>query len=236
MKLVLHIGFVLLCSLAFGQEWRDSLDVARKAYKNKDYEKALKYYKSAQKNAPDNLDLSDEMGQSAYKARNFEDAEKIYQQNSNTKKSNAAKADNYHNIGNSRMKSKNYQGAVDAYKESLRINPNDDKTRYNLSEAIRQVKNQQKKEQQQGDSGDKGNQGQQGNQGQKGNNQSGQQDQQNGGSQGGDNGSEGSNQGQLPNKTVERMLDQLMKEEAETKRRMAGNGGGGFSPKSGKDW
>lgn len=55
--------------------WRDSLDVARTAYKNKEYGKALKYYESAQRKAPDNVDLSDEMGQSAYKAREFERAE-----------------------------------------------------------------------------------------------------------------------------------------------------------------
>ena len=59
------------------QEWRDSLKVARNSYKKQEYVKALKYYQSAQKKAPNDVDLSDEMGQSAYKAREFEKAEKL---------------------------------------------------------------------------------------------------------------------------------------------------------------
>ena len=65
---------------AVSQEWRDSLDVARSAYKSKEYGKAVKYYEAAQRKAPDDVDLSDEMAQSAYKAREFDKAEKIYQQ------------------------------------------------------------------------------------------------------------------------------------------------------------
>jgi tetratricopeptide (TPR) repeat protein len=45
------------------------------------------------------------------------------------------KAEAYHNLGNTMMETKNYQGAVDAYKNSLRNNPNDDETRYNLAVA-----------------------------------------------------------------------------------------------------
>ena len=146
MKAILIIGFLLSTGISFSQEWRDSLEVARKEYKNKNYEKALKYYKSAQNKAPEEIDLSDEIGQSAYRSGDFETAEKIFQQNGNNKKSNKSKAENQHNIGNSRMRSKNYDGAVEAYKDALRLNPNDEKTRYNLSEAIRKLKKKQKEE------------------------------------------------------------------------------------------
>lgn len=39
----------------------------------------------------------------------------------------------FHNMGNVFMKSKEYQKAVEAYKEALRNNPNDEETRYNLA-------------------------------------------------------------------------------------------------------
>src|SRR5690606_34561729 len=39
----------------------------------------------------------------------------------------------YHNLGNALMNQKNYSGAVEAYKNALRNNPNDDQTRYNLA-------------------------------------------------------------------------------------------------------
>jgi Ca-activated chloride channel family protein len=238
MNKLIHIAFVLLCFSAFGQDWRDSLTVAREAYKKADYSKALKYYESAQKKAPDNIDLSDEMAQSAYKAREFEKAEKIYKQSGNSKKSAINKADNYHNLGNSRMKSKNYQGAIDAYKESLRLNPNDNNTRYNLSEAIRQLKNEQKKQQNQEQN--KQNQDKQ-NQDKKNEENKSQQDQpkqnnQQGKPKEGEGDSKENGKGQLPNKTVDRMLDKLMKDEAETKRKINGTNGKNQTPKSGKDW
>lgn len=244
MKKLVHITLVLLCFSAFGQDWRDSLTVARDAYKKAEYSKALKYYESAQKKAPENVDLSDEMAQSAYKAREFEKAEKIYQQSGNSKKSTIQKADNYHNLGNSRMKSKNYQGAIDAYKESLRLNPNDDNTRYNLSEAIRQLKNEQKKQEnkqnqnkqdQNKQNQDKQNQDKQNEQNKspqsppKQNNQQGQPKE-------GEGDPQENSKGQLPNKTVDRMLDKLMKDEAETKRKINGTNGKNQTAKSGKDW
>ena len=242
MKVILYIGFILSGFAVFGQEWRDSLDVARDAYKKEDYAKALKYYESAQKKAPENVDLSDEMAQSAYKAREFETAEKIYQQSGNSKKTAQQKAANYHNLGNARMKKKDYQGAIDAYKESLRANPNDDNTRYNLSEAIRQLKNQQQQEQkqnQQNNQDQQKNQNQQQKQQQQQQQQQQQKNNQNNKQEQAQN-SEGNpkenGKSQLPNKTVDKMLDKLTKDEAETKRKVNGSGGKNTSSTSGKDW
>ena len=106
MRIVLFIIFWSTCLSSFGQAWRDSLDYARSSYKRGEYGKALRYYESAQKFAPDGIDLSDEMAQSAYKAREFEKAEKIYQQSASTKKDKTSRAKSYHNLGNSRMKKK----------------------------------------------------------------------------------------------------------------------------------
>lgn len=241
---MLHILIVLMSFGASGQNWRDTLDMARSAYKKANYAEALEYYESAQKGAPENVDLSDEMAQSAYKARDFERAEKIYQQSANSKKTDLEKARNNHNLGNSRMKQKDYQGAIEAYKESLRKNPGDDETRYNLSEAIRQLKNQQ---------GNGGGQGNGGNDGEDDPNNNGDQEgdgaQDNQGNNSPQNGNQpekqngpgkgqkpDSNEGTLQNKSVERILDQLMRAEAETKRKLGGNKADRSTSKSGKDW
>lgn len=246
MKNLLYIAFILICFSVNAQEWRDSLNIARDAYKKQDYAKAMKYYESAQRKAPENVDLSDEMGQTAYKAREFEKAEKIYQQSSASKKTKSDKARSYHNMGNARMKKKDFQGAVDSYKEALRNNPNDEETRYNLSEAIRRLKDQQKQDQKdQKDNKDK--QSQQNNNDNKGNSKDkqnkdnkskdGKDQQQN--NSGNKNQKEQKEQGKssnLPNKSVERMLDKLMKDEAATKRKMGGNRQDGSSTNSGKDW
>jgi len=243
MKAIFIIGFLLSTVVSFSQEWRDPLGLARKEYKNENYEKALKYYKSAQKKAPEDVNLSDEIGQSAYKSGDYETAEKVFQQNSANKRSNKNRAKNIHNIGNARMRTKNYKGAVEAYKDALRLNPEDEKTRYNLSEATRKLKKKKKenekeksqknqdekkkekpKSEEKKDDNDK-----------KGNKKPGEKKPE-GDKKGQGNKSKNQNKSQLPNKTVDRMLDELMKKEAETKGRMAGNGGAGFTPRSGKDW
>ena len=56
----------------------------------------------------------------------------------------------YHNMGVLLQASKDYAKAVDAYKMSLRNNPADDETRYNLALAQKMLKDQQQNQQNQG--------------------------------------------------------------------------------------
>ena len=51
-----------------------------------------------------------------------------------------------HNLGNCRLKQENWQAAVDAYKKSLKVDPKDEDTRYNLAYALKKLKEQQKKD------------------------------------------------------------------------------------------
>ncbi len=64
----------------------------------------------------------------------------------------------WHNIGNCYLQKKEYQQAVDAYKKSLKFNPKDEETRYNLAYALKNMpkdkkggggQNQQQQQQQQ---------------------------------------------------------------------------------------
>ena len=237
LRVAILISFLFSFTFSYGQQWRDSLQAARTAYKQENYAEALKYYESAQKNAPENIDLSDEMAQSAYKAREFKKAEEIYKQSGSAKKDKIAKAENYHNIGNARMKSKDYSGAIEAYKESLRNNPNDDQTRYNLSEAIRQLKNKQEQEKKDNqDNKDKDKDKDQNKDNKDQNKEGDDQKDKDGKPKDGDGKKSNDNKSQLPNKTVDRMLDKLMKQEAKTKRKASGTKGGNSTPKSGKDW
>ncbi len=215
--LIVLFSLIFVSSLS-AQKWIDSLEVARKAYKSGDYEKAVKYYKSAQNHAPEDVDLSDEIAQSTYRSRDFEGAEKAFQQSATSKKSKEEKAKSQHNTGNAQMKKKDYDGAIASYKESLRNNPNDPETKYNLSEAIRQKKEQEKKNQKE--------QQNQENQQQNNSNQNSNNNQ-----------NSGSDNKKMPNKQADKMLDDLTRQEAATKRRLGKNNKGkSSSNKSGKDW
>lgn len=47
----------------------------------------------------------------------------------------------YHNLGNAYLFQKKYDEAINAYKKALKLNPNDEDTRYNLAFALKQKKN-----------------------------------------------------------------------------------------------
>lgn len=70
----------------------------------------------------------------------------------------------WHNIGNCYLQKKEYQQAVDAYKKSLKFNPKDEETRYNLAYALKNLpkdkkegggQSQQKQQKQDDKQGDK---------------------------------------------------------------------------------
>jgi len=55
----------------------------------------------------------------------------------------------YHNLGVTFQSAQQYQKAIEAYKQALRYNPNDEETRYNLVLCQKLLKNQQQQQQQQ---------------------------------------------------------------------------------------
>jgi tetratricopeptide (TPR) repeat protein len=229
MKSIIVVLFTVFTFQGFAQQWVDSLKVARTAYKNKEYDKANRYYRSAQNLAPKDVDLSEEIAQSTYRSRDFDNAEKVYQQAASDKKDKLEKAKMQHNLGNTRMKKKDYSGAIEAYKDALRNNPNDQETQYNLSEAIRQKKQQEDKKNKQQNQNGKNPSQNQNNSGSNKSNNSG------GGSTSSKNDKKSS--GSLPNKQADKLLDNLTKQEANTRRRISsGSKNEENKSKSGKKW
>ena len=228
MRILLTLIALIFAFIANSQEWKKSLLDARKFYKNGQYPEAVQNYQKAIAKAPKEIDLSDELAQAHYKAREFKVAEKEFEKSIITTKNRGKKASKHYNIGNSRLKSRNYSGAVDAYKQALRLNPNDKNTKYNLSEALRRLTAQRKKDQKKSETKEKDKQ-QKNQKDPKKTNQR-QQDKQNQKS--------GSNpeKGSLSQRAVDRMLDKLMKDETATKRRINKNKQATSSSKSGKDW
>ena len=236
--------------ISWGQNWRDSLSAAHTAYKEGKFKEAQEKFVRAQRLAPEGVDLSKDIGTSAYRSGDYSAAEKAFHAALDKSSSSEEKSRKWHNIGNAQVKQKNYQGAVDSYKEALRENPSDEKARYNLAEAKRRLKKQEE-EQQQNQQQDQDQQNSQDDQNQNQNpqnqnhhnqNQQGQQtpsNSQNQSSQNSQGGRASSSEAQkLSSKKTERMLDELMKKEMETKRRMHGMGSGGEKEqvKSGKRW
>ena len=221
------IAFTISFILGFtgtAQEWRDSLSVARSAYSNKNYKEAYRYYKSAQKKAPKGVNLANEIGQTAYRLGEFNAAAQWL---SKSKVNKQTQGKVFHNLGNSHMQKKEYSQAISAYKKALRNNPKNEKTRYNLSEAIRKLKEQQK-------SKDKKNKP---NQNPPKNNQNPPRKDKNPNEKKNHKDSKGGQNGaRLPNKSIERLLDQLTRAEAATMKKLNKGKEAYGMVRSGKDW
>lgn len=240
---------MLIATNASAQDWRDSLRAARQAYNQGQFNEAQRKFNAAQQLAPGDVDLTKDIGTSAYRNSDYKTAEDAFLSSARKTDDLDARARKFHNAGNAQMKQKNYKEAIQSYKEALRANPSNEETRYNLAEAQRRLKkdqeqqqeqNQQENQQNQDDQNDQGdgqsNDGQ--NQQSDQNNQSDSQNQNQQNNQNSSSNQSGSDQQKLSDKKTERMLDELMKKEMETKRRMQGMGSGADKEevKSGKRW
>ena len=134
----------LTSTKSFSQSWRSTLETARNQYAIKNYPAAYKTYQQVAKQLPSNINLDAEIGQAAYKAGDYTKAAQYFSKQKNAARTKKARLN--HNLGNAYLQQKNYQKAIEAYKKSLRTNPSDEKTRYNLALAMQKQKNQQKNE------------------------------------------------------------------------------------------
>jgi Ca-activated chloride channel family protein len=126
------------------QEWKSLLEKARIDYKNGKYPNAYQGYLNAEKKAPKTISFSSEIAQSAYKAKLYKEANQQYTKSKPAAKNALKKAHNFHNLGNTYLQQKNYPKAIEAYKDALRKKPSDNETRYNLALAKKEYLKKEK--------------------------------------------------------------------------------------------
>ena len=91
------------------------------------------------------------LGNTLYKAESYNEAELYFKDLGDTLKnlSSSKASDYFHNSGNIALKQKKYQEAVEAFKESLRLEPDNFETKSNLAYAQKMLKDQQQNQQSQ---------------------------------------------------------------------------------------
>ncbi len=100
-------------------------------------------YRKAISKSSENAVAPYNLGNALYENESYSEAFGRFKQAGETATDKAAKHQAYHNMGNVFMKNKEYEKAVDTYKESLRNDPTDEETRYNLALAKEMLKKQQ---------------------------------------------------------------------------------------------
>ena len=136
---------------AFAQEKtdRDYLRSGNKLYNDSLFIKAEVDYRKALELNPKSTDAMFNLANALLMQQKAKEAMEQYESVSKIEKDKEKLAQIYHNMGVILQSSKQLPQCIEAYKESLRNNPKDDETRYNLALAQKQLKDQQQNQQNQ---------------------------------------------------------------------------------------
>ena len=128
---------------------RDYLCSGNKLYNDSLFIKAEVDYRKALDINPKSTDAMFNLGNALLMQQKVKEAMEQYESVSKVEKDKSKLAEIYHNMGVILQSAKQYPQCIEAYKESLRNNPKDDETRYNLALAQKMLKDQQQNQQNQ---------------------------------------------------------------------------------------
>ena len=153
MKKFYILSMLLLAGTAHGlaQEKtdRDYLRSGNKLYNDSLFIKAEVDYRKALELNPKSTDAMFNLANALLMQQKAKEAMEQYESVSKIEKDKEKLAQIYHNMGVILQSSKQLPQCIEAYKESLRNNPKDDETRYNLALAQKLLKDQQQDQQNQ---------------------------------------------------------------------------------------
>ena len=213
--LVILIALFCITQLRAQQEGPD-LRRGNKEYKHENYTEAEVNYRRGLDKNNDSFEGHFNLGDALFRQEKYPEALEQYQKaetllkgDDKTRKAELDRrlAATYHNMGNALYAQQQYDKSVAAYQQSLRHNPKDNDTRYNLVKAMQQLQQQQQ------------NQNQQQNQEQK-NDSTQQQQQQEQQQEQQQNKQQEQNQDQMDRETAEQILQALEQDEQETQEKL----------------
>lgn len=118
-------------------------------YEEENFKEAEVDYMKALEAKPESYRGQFNLGGALYKQENFEDATKLYGSLAEREVDVEERANSFYNLGNSFLKAEKYAESVEAYKNALRLNPDDMDAKYNMEYAKKMMQDQQQQEQNQ---------------------------------------------------------------------------------------
>lgn len=146
-----YIGVVMLLfvtGVAAAQKVeRDLIRKGNRLYKDSVYVDAEVNYRKALEVNPQSTISMFNLGNALLRQNKLQEAMEQFASAAKIEKDKEKLAQIFHNIGVIFQSQKDYVKAIEVYKESLRNNPKDDETRYNLALAQKMLKDQQQNQQ-----------------------------------------------------------------------------------------
>ena len=131
-KAAATVALLLVALTASAQTDRQFIREGNKQFRMGDYAKAEVSYRKAVEKNPKNPQATYNLGNALMAQKKDSAAVQQFEQSTRIETNPLRKSAAYHNMGVICQTHKMYDEAIEAYKNSLRLNPNDDETRYNL--------------------------------------------------------------------------------------------------------
>lgn len=152
--ILLLTGIFILSSFhATGQNEKKYIRQGNSKYSDEKFSDSEILYRKAIDSDKLSGDAIFNLGDALYKQNKFEEAGKQFMDNAQKTKVDDKKADSYYNLGNSLLKADKLKESISAYKNSLKLNPDNPEAKYNLAYAqdLLRMQEQQQQQHQQGD-------------------------------------------------------------------------------------
>ncbi|MFW5890513.1 MAG: tetratricopeptide repeat protein, partial [Marinilabiliaceae bacterium] len=101
-------------------------------FENEEYVESEVEFRKALEKEPNSFEARFNLGDALFKQEKIDEAIQQFQSLTNTTDDKKKLSDVYHNIGNGFFAKQELEQSIEAYKEALRNDPDDDETRYNL--------------------------------------------------------------------------------------------------------
>jgi len=139
---------LILAEQAGAQSVRSLVNRGNDLYRDGKYTDAEVNYRKALEKDQALLPGKFNLGNALHKEGKLDDAIKQYEATLQSGTPAATRAKAHYNIGNSYLKQQKYQEAIHSYVESLKLSPDDFDAKYNLSYALRMLRQQQQQNKQ----------------------------------------------------------------------------------------
>jgi len=143
--------FLVTMVVAWGQNERKVIRQGLRAYKAGEFSEAEVQFRKAGDINQESFEAGFNTGTALYGQKKYEETVKQYE--SLAKQSQGAVEDDpeslahiWHNMGNSLLEAQQYGPSIEAFKNCLRLNPDDYDTKYNLAYAKQKLKEQENQE------------------------------------------------------------------------------------------
>ncbi len=148
MKKIISLILMLFHIVVVGQSANQNLKEGNQLYEENKFDEAeIKYRKSLAASKDNSEKAEFNLGDALYKQERYEEAVEQFTKVASQTQNKKLKAKALHNLGNSLLKQEKLKEAIDAYKSSLKLNPHDEETRYNLAQSLKKMQQQQQQQQ-----------------------------------------------------------------------------------------